>query len=196
MKAEPEVRKFLVDDYTQLVLDKIGAGYSCHLATFLFPKIQLPASALLAEMRGQVQRVYSTLVTRVHRHPANASADELPILIGAFDLPVFKRNKTSTPEAMFNGGLHFHALILMPQRSRLKQSLQYHLAEYDDMYTGSGKLIQTIDVRPVVDSHRRVVDYLFKTIKRGRLSYDDGVLILPRSKGELAGTFYRPKLVA
>ena len=30
-----------------------------------------------------------------------------------------------------------------------------------------------------------MVDYVFKTIKRGRVSYDEGVLILPRARNEL-----------
>jgi hypothetical protein len=45
--------------------------------------------------------------------------------------------------------------------------------------------ITKIDVRPVVDGYERVVDYVFKTIKRGRVSYDEGVLILPRTRDEL-----------
>jgi len=45
--------------------------------------------------------------------------------------------------------------------------------------------ITKIDVRPVVDGYERVVDYVFKTIKRGRVSYDEGVLILPRARDEL-----------
>jgi hypothetical protein len=45
--------------------------------------------------------------------------------------------------------------------------------------------ISKIHVRPVVDGYERVVDYVFKTIKRGRVSYDEGVLILPRTRDEL-----------
>jgi hypothetical protein len=37
--------------------------------------------------------------------------------------------------------------------------------------------IPKIDVRPVADGFERVVDYVFKTIKRGRVSYDEGVLM-------------------
>jgi hypothetical protein len=33
--------------------------------------------------------------------------------------------------------------------------------------------------------HRRVVDYVLKTVLNGRLSYDEAVLVLPRSRGEL-----------
>ena len=45
--------------------------------------------------------------------------------------------------------------------------------------------ISKIDVRPVTDGYERVVDYVFKTIKRGRVSYDEGVLVLPRARDEL-----------
>jgi hypothetical protein len=46
-------------------------------------------------------------------------------------------------------------------------------------------VISKIDVRPVVDGYDRVVDYVFKTIKRGRVTYDEGVLILPRTRDEM-----------
>jgi hypothetical protein len=49
-----------------------------------------------------------------------------------------------------------------------------------------GGVISKIHVRPVSDGYDRVVDYVFKTIKRGRVSYDEGVLILPRTRDEVA----------
>ena len=42
--------------------------------------------------------------------------------------------------------------------------------------------------RPVIDGYERVVDYVFKTIKRGRISYDEGMLVLPRTRDELTST--------
>jgi hypothetical protein len=42
-----------------------------------------------------------------------------------------------------------------------------------------------IDVRPVVSDRGRVVDYVLKTVLAGRLSYDDAVVVLPRSRREL-----------
>jgi hypothetical protein len=45
--------------------------------------------------------------------------------------------------------------------------------------------VAAIDVRPVVGDHGRVVDYVLKTVLNGRLSYDEAVLVLPRSRGEL-----------
>jgi hypothetical protein len=136
-------------------------------------------------MKDEVYRIYSTLLTRVHRKPRMASTNELPVLIGAMDLLVYKRDKASGPMVLCNGGLHVHALLLMPPTTRLKSSLADHFAEKRTLYVGSGGSIVRIDVRPVVEDHRRVVDYVLKTVLNGRLSYDEAVLVLPRSRGEL-----------
>jgi len=136
-------------------------------------------------MKDEVHRVYSTLLTRVHRKPRTASTDELPVLIGAMDLPVYKRDKASGPMVLCNGGLHVHALMLMPPTSRLKQSLTDHFREKQELYVGSGRPAMRIDVRSVVSDHGRVVDYVLKTVLNGRFSYDEALLVLPRSRGEL-----------
>jgi hypothetical protein len=175
----------LVDGYTQLVSDRVRAGRSCHLVTILFSRLPGPRSAVISRMKDEVQRVYSTLLTRVHRKPRTASTDELPLLIGVMDLPVYKRDRASGPMVLCNGGLHVHALMLMPPASRLKESLADHFRDKPDLYAGSGRSIQRIDVRPVVSDHGRVVDYVLKTVLNGRLSYDEAVLVLPRSRGEL-----------
>jgi hypothetical protein len=174
-----------VDGYIRLVTDRVRAGWSCNLVTFLFSQLPGPRTAVINRMRDEVQRVYSTFLTRVHRKPRTASTDELPFLVGAVDLPVYKRDKTSGPTVLCNGGLHVHALMLTLPTSRLKESLANHFREKRELYAGSGGSIQRIDVRPVVEDHRRVVDYVLKTILNGRLSYDEAVLVLPRSRGEL-----------
>jgi hypothetical protein len=175
----------LVDGYTQLVTDRVRAGWSCNLVTFLFSQLPGPRPAVVSRMKDEVQRVYSTLLTRVHRKPRMASTDELPVLIGAMDLPVYKRDKASGPMVFCNGGLHVHALLLMPPTSRLKGSLADHFAEKRTLYVGSGGSSVRIDVQPVIENHGLVVDYVLKTVLNGRLSYDEAVLVLPRSRGEL-----------
>jgi hypothetical protein len=168
-----------------MVTDRVRAGWSCSLVTFLFSQLPGPRTTVISRMKDEVHRIYSTLLTRVHRKPRTASTDELPVLIGAMDLPVHKRDKASGPMVLCNGGLHVHALMLMPPTSRLKGSLADHFREKRDLYTGSGRSVQRIDVRPVVEDHRRVVDYVVKTVLNGRLSYDEAVLVLPKSRGEL-----------
>ena len=147
---------------------------------------QLPGSqpTIISRMNQEIQRVYSTLITRVHRKPRTAFPDQLPVLIGAVDLPVYKSDRASSPLVRCNGGLHFHALILIPDRSRLCELLQDHFQACAHLYEIDGTITK-IDVRPVVDGYERVVDYVFKTIKRGRVSNDEGVLILPRTRDEL-----------
>jgi hypothetical protein len=84
-----------------------------------------------------------------------------------------------------NGGLRVHALLLVPPASRLKSSLADHFLENPELYAGPGKSIQRINVRPVVSDHGRVVDYVLETVLSGRLSYDEAVIVLPKSRGEL-----------
>jgi hypothetical protein len=78
-----------------------------------------------------------------------------------------------------------NGLLMVPPDTRLDIPVDEHFREYQDMYLGRRRLITRLDVRPVTETHERAVDYMFKTILRGRVSYDDGVLILPRTRDEL-----------
>jgi hypothetical protein len=180
----------LVDGYTKLVTDRVHDGCSLYLVTFLFHQLPGPRGAVLDRMKDEVQRVYSTLLTRVVRRPKTASTDVLPVLIGVADLPVYKRNRESAPMIYCNDGLHLHALVLMPPASRLTGSLADHFEANVDMYAGPRNSIQRIDVRPVADGHSRVVDYVFKTVLNRRLTYDEAVLVLPRVRDELHAAGY------
>jgi hypothetical protein len=73
----------------------------------------------------------------------------------------------------------------MPPASRLKESLADHFEGKRDLYAGSGTSIQRIHVERVVEDESRVVDYVFKAIRNGRLSYDEAVVVLPRARAEL-----------
>lgn len=182
--VDPTKRQ-LVDGYTQLVMDRVNNGWSCHLLTFPFSQLPGPRGAVIQAMKDELHRVYSTFLTRTTRKPRTASPGELPILIGAADLQVYKRDHKSSPLVLCNGGLHFHALLLVPPETRLGLPVDRHFGDHQDMYLGKRRLIRTLDVRPVTQTHERVVDYVFKTILRGRVSYDEGILILPRARDEL-----------
>jgi hypothetical protein len=183
-RVDPVTRQ-LVDGYTQLVIDRMSDGWSCHLMTFPFAQLPGPRGAVIQAMKDELQRVYSTFVTRTHRKPRIASPDELPVLIAAADLQVYKRDPTSSPLVLCNGGLHFHALLMVPSDNRLKVPVDEHFRDYQDMYVGERRLITTLDIRPVDETPAHAVDYVFKTILRGRVSYDDGILLLPRTRDEL-----------
>lgn len=72
-----------------MVIDRLNEGWSSHLMTFLFRQLPGPRGLVIQAMKDKLQRVYSILVTRVHRIPRTAPADELPGLIGTADLPVY-----------------------------------------------------------------------------------------------------------
>jgi hypothetical protein len=122
-----QVRATLLDGFTQLVTDRVRAGWSCHTVTFLSSQLPGPPSAAIGRMKDEVHRVNSTFLTRVHRKPRMASTNELPVLIAVMDLPVHKHNESSGPMVLCNGGLHLHALVLIPPASRLRVSLANHL---------------------------------------------------------------------
>ena len=77
--------------------------------------------AIINQMTDEIERVYATLVTRVVRKPRSPkSADRLPVFVGFADLPVAKRERKQLREVTLNDGLHYHGILLMPGRSRLR----------------------------------------------------------------------------
>jgi hypothetical protein len=180
-----ESKRVLVDGYTQLVTDRVQAGWTCDLVTILFSPLTGARSSVIGKMKDEVQRIYSTLVTRVHRKPRTAPIDELPVLIGAADLQVYKRDRSAITPVFCNGGLHFHLLVLIPPGSRLKEPLAKHLEKNLDRYAGTETSIQRIHVEPATTVGSRLVDYVLKAILNGRLSYDEAVVVLPRARAEL-----------
>jgi hypothetical protein len=102
------------------------------------------------------------------------------------DLPVPKRKKKSSVLSVtVNDGLHFHAILLLPPRSRLKVTVEEHFDVHSTKYLGDRKLIDRIDFQPILtESSEKVTDYVFKATRRG-LSYDDHILIFPKALSEM-----------
>jgi hypothetical protein len=98
------------------------------------------------------------------------------------DGPCYKRQKQALRDVSINDGLHFHGLILVPTKSRLKVPFLQHLRDKKRSY-GRGYILTT-HAEPIWDQERFVADYGGKAVKRGRLSYDD-ILVLPRTGKEL-----------
>lgn len=186
-QSNPNELKALTTGYSQMIEDRTQAGWSSDLVTILFDRMNGSQSGLISQMRGQIQRVYSTLVTRVHRKPKTAPTDQLPLVIGAFDLPVYKKDRTSAPMVYLNEGLHFHGVLMVPPNSRLKEDVADHFATNSKLYRGNSCGVGRIDVRPIIHNQGYVLDYVLKTIGNHGLSYDDAIVVLPRARAELSG---------
>ena len=172
-------------------------GWDSHLLTFMFNPLSGGQDAIIRQMSREVERVYSTLLTRVIRNPRSPKVQgSLPKLIGFPDLPVFKYTKASNHDVTINDGLHYHAIVLLPPKSRLKECLEQHVERHKAVYLGKIKTvkergqfrskraspkIQRIDVQPTTHTPKTHTEYALKALDK--LPYDH-LLILPKSQSE------------
>ena len=177
----------VIAGYTEWVEERLTDGKSkVYLITFQFNHLGRSTKATLVSMQREIERFYSVLLTRIVRRPKRKSQQRnLPILIAVPDSPVDKHQAIATvADISANLGLHFHALLLMPRKSRLKTGLRKHIRTNRACYFGNSGLLRQIHARRVRHVEGRVVDYVFKHVKRQTYSLDD-VLIMPRSRSEL-----------
>lgn len=172
-------------EFAHLVTDRLDNDWSGYMVTVMFSNIHGTRPSVLQTMKDDVARLYAILVTDVHRKPRTAPTDELPVLLGALDLPVIKRRRIIGTHPSYNDGLHFHGLVLLPPSSRLKQDLVEYFREKRGLYVRAGKPIERIHVQSVDRDPARATDYVLKTVRRGRLAYDDAFLVFPRARSEL-----------
>jgi hypothetical protein len=181
MKACPHGTMAQVEKWTAEYLDLEWEGY---FMTFMFRHIPGPDQEKKRQTHKNLARFYGKLASWVVRDPKSPKfAHLLPKAVFFPDVPCYKREKRPLRDVKINDGLHFHGIILVPTRSRLKVPFLQHLRDKRKSY-GQGSTL-TIHAEPIRDHHRFVADYAGKGVKRGRVSYDD-VLVLPRTGAELS----------
>ena len=137
-------------------------------------------------MEQAVVRFYSTLLTRVVRNPHSAfQQSQRPILIAAPDYPVFKHDKHTISDIATNDGLHMHAMLVAPWKSRMKEDIISHLERYARLYVKDP--FKRINISEIEDNIGRVGDYVFKSVKKERCSWDD-IIVLPKDRSEIHPT--------
>ena len=172
----------LTDEYSTWIDQYLAQGWRAFLLSFMFKP--LSNGTRITQMSDEIERLYSTLITRVVRNPRCPFKSHLrPILIVVPDFPVRKRQKQSFNDISINGGLHMHGIILMPPKSRLKGDLLLHFKEYEGLYV-KNRLLR-LDGKAIDSNLPRVVDYVFKSVKKHKVTFDD-IVIFPKSEGEAA----------
>jgi hypothetical protein len=175
--------KDLIKGYKNWIIRGDDIDHVTYFATFQFHPLRLDAERARETMKNGIERFYSVLLTNVVRRPKRP--EDFVRLIAVPDRPVAKRIRTyRLADIRPNDGLHFHAFIRLPVRSRLRCGLDAHVREHEGRYVGSQRIISKIDIRPITDLKGSLVDYTFKTIKRRTGSLDD-LLILPKSRSEM-----------
>ena len=184
-RSEQQRQHEIVVGYSRMVERRVADGWKPYLLNFMFRSLPGLTPVVVGQMKQEIERVYSTFVTRVVRRPRSSAANgSLPILISCADLPVGKRIKKAAKDVRLNSGLHYNGILLMPVLSRLQSSVEAHFFENQRLYVGDRKRLDRLDVRAIATDAGYVTDYTMKTLKRRRVDYDDSVLILPKSSTE------------
>ena len=166
--------KQIIAGYTELIQRHIDKkGDNAFLLTFMFKSLVGSRQSVLIRMDDEVQRVYSTFVTRAARNPRSPTQEAfLPFLITVPDGPVSKRKKQRPSDVQINGGLHIHGILCVPWKCRLKVDVPTHFAQKTAVYV-KNRLLR-IHVEPIHSSNvAKVVDYAFKSLKNGNATPDD-----------------------
>lgn len=186
----PSKRIDLIEGYSQLISDQCRAGKVPYFATFVFNKLPGGQATKIQIMKSEMTRVHGQLVGRtVRKYDSDAWRHLRPVLIQMPDYPVLKNERVTTKLHQVNGGLHSHALLLVPPKNPLPRGQDQHplLPKQSKLHTDLVEHFETlqhkycngtlyrIDVRPVM--HGTMADYTLKSFKWGKLSYDD-ILIL------------------
>ena len=187
MDSSSEEVRLYIKCFAELIEKRVtGDGWNAYFMTFMFHPLPGSTQAKLQSMKDAVYRFYSTFLTRVVRKPKSVfHAGDRPLLFAAPDYPVPKRKKQSPSDFAINDGLHFHGIIVVPLKSRLKEDLIGHIQSRFLTYVKSPlKRIETVLIENRVGF---VTDYAFKSVKRNRFRVDD-VIVLPKSRAEIALT--------
>lgn len=167
------------------VQHRILGGDLPYFLTFQFRPLRGSLSAVLAQMQDEVVRCYATLLRNAFRRPGKLPLRALPLLVCAPDLPVCKGTaKRKLRGSTTNGGLHFHAIALLPSDTRLRDKFIEHIKEKQSIYASRRTRLLKMDAQPIVETPENAVDYAMKAIKNGKVAYDD-LLILPKVYSEL-----------
>src|SRR6266404_8718730 len=168
--------------WIQQYIDKYG--WNPFLMTFMFKPLKGNQEAIMQQMNDEVDRVYSTFITRVVRKPNSVYQKYLysrPLLIAVPDRPVPKHAKQRLKDVTINNGRHMHGILVVPWDCRLKRDVRDHFEKYKALYV-KNRLLR-LDVRPIHSALGDVVDYAFKSVKSRKVDCDD-ILIFPKSSTE------------
>jgi hypothetical protein len=166
--------KELITGYSELIQRQIDQdGSNAFLLTFMFKPLAGSTKSILIQMNTEIQRVYSTFVTRVVRNPrSETNRASLPLLLTVPDRPVSKLKKQKLADLKINGGLHLHGILCVPWNCRLKVDVPTHFEAKKAMYVKNR--LMRIDAEPIFSARvNHVVDYAFKALKNGNATSDD-----------------------
>jgi hypothetical protein len=175
----------LIAGYDQMLLEIIENDEAkAYYVNFMFNGLPGSEKAKFEIMKSEAIRFHDLLTRHVIRKRKAAGwRDLVPVLIGAPDYPVIKRQKADARLHQVNDGLHFNAIVLMPPRgrpapngkqSRMKESLRKHVKLRPEEYL-TRRLGRIHVTRVKTDTS--MTDYMLKAFRAGRISSDEILVI-------------------
>lgn len=187
------IEKVWIDGCTEWIKDHIRNGWTAYYVNFMFNSLRGDASGIVGQMHRAMHRdFYCRFMLRfVHDPHREKEQHRLPRLLLFPDRPVWKSDGSgAVADIRINaGGLHFNGILLIPPKSRFHECPVVHINHHQSRYIG--KDIARIHVVKTDRNIRYLMDYIAKTVKQGRASPDD-ILILPKTPSE----FSRPLFTA
>lgn len=173
----------LIHGYQEWVQDYVDQDWDPYEISFMYHALPGTTKSILEQMKKEIYRVNSKLVTRFDREPrSEAGFNRLPRMMMFPDLPVYKRKKRSLNDVSINDGLHYGGIALTPPISRFSTTLDAYFDEHEQEYVNQN--LDRIYVEPIISDADYVADYVAKSTKRATVSEDD-IVILPRAISEM-----------
>ncbi len=195
-----ENRLSIINGYAEWMDDLLRKGregedsiWYGNLVTLMFDHISGDFERQKAVMFDETERVYSTLVRHLVRNTrSKAGRAKLPIAVFTLDLPAKKSPERSSQailhDVKINNGLHVHGVMLIRIDTRLRRTLNMHVAEdskYYPEYIRDDRPLRRIHVEPIRSFAGEVTDYALKSLK-WKLPDLDNICVFPKAPSELS----------
>jgi hypothetical protein len=178
--------------YQQMIQERVVSGWRPFLMTFMFKPLPGEGRSRAQQMFDEVDRVYSTFVTRVVRRPRREAMrtqvmkhfhdgyveDGRPLLVACLDGYCRKPHKREAVTGQHNDGEHVHAILVVSSANRLKCQADEHFAQHKSLYE-KNRLLR-LDIRPIKTDLATTIDYGLKGLKSGVATSDD-IIVLPKA---------------
>lgn len=179
-------RKAYIEAWGRYFEQRMDTGWEGYLITLMFKQIPGSEATKLQVMERELYRVYATHLSRLFRRPnAPGNRGKLPIWIASPDYPVAKHEKVLLEEVSINNGLHLHVAALYHRDRRFAGSIEDHFADFMHIYIHGNHELLRMHISPIETEEVYVVGYGLKTVVKRASIGVDGLIVLPRTSGEV-----------
>jgi hypothetical protein len=164
-----------------MVTDRVQAGFTPFLVTFMFSQIPGPDHVVDSIMNAEIERWYYLMVDRLitRKRTSPAHGWKLPFFFVVDDWPVPKRDRTDIQWLRPNDGRHKNGIMSMAPVSaqRVQRKLDDYIDDEQPRFVRPPLFrIHAVEIEVTPEKATR---YALKFLERGRVTADD-LLILPR----------------